>query len=66
MNFIKKDDEANLPKKEQPEMIVDLLRFFLILINEKYENIPNQKLISEIFEKVFPKYKLDSISKKFL
>jgi hypothetical protein len=62
MNFIKKEEEANLTKKEQPESILDLLRFFLLLINEDCENIPNQKLLEEIFEKIYSKFKLDSLS----
>lgn len=63
MNFLKKEEETNLFKKEQPESIPDLLKFFLILINEDYENIVNHKVLEEISEKIYPKYKLDSLSK---
>lgn len=62
MNFLKKEEETNLYKKEQPESIADLLKFFLLLINEDYENIMNNKVLEEIFEKIYPKYKLDSLS----
>lgn len=62
MNFIKKEEEANLNKKEQPDSIMDLIKFFLIVINEDYENIPNQKLLEELFDKIYTKYKLDSLS----
>ena len=62
MNLIKKEDEANIPKKDYPEMIDDLFRFFLLLISEEYEKIPNQKLVEEMFDNVFPKYKIDSLS----
>ena len=55
MNFIKKEDEAILSKKEQPDSIPDLLRFFLLIISEEYENISNQKLLEDLFEKIYPK-----------
>ena len=65
LNFIKKEEETNLPKKEQPDSIPDLLRFFLLLINEDYENLSNPKLLDDLFEKILPKYKMDSLSKFF-
>jgi len=62
LNIIKKDEELIFPKKEQPEAIIDLFRFFLLIIDEKYESIANNIIIEELFERVMPKYKIDSIS----
>jgi len=62
LNFVKKEEEKNLLKKEQNEKIVDVFKFFCILLNENWETLPSNKIIEFFIITVLPKYKLESLS----
>ncbi len=52
-------------KKEQAEKVIDVFKFFCVLVNEKYDNLPNNKIIEFFMTKVLSKYKIENFSKKF-
>ena len=66
LNFIKREEEQSLVKKEQPEQVLDVFRFLLILSNEKYKNLKGNSLKEEFYDKIFSKYKLDNLSKIYI
>lgn len=63
LNFLTKDEESNLCKKEQSEDILDFFRIIYIVLNENYSDIPNNKLIENLFSNVLPKLKVENLSK---
>ncbi len=63
LNFFTKEDENNLCKKEQTEEILDVFRIIYIILNENYSDIPNNKLIENLFNNVMPKLKVENLSK---
>jgi len=52
-------------KKEQAEKIIDVFKFFCILVNENYEILPNNKIIEFFMLKVLPKHKIENFSNLF-
>ena len=66
LNFVKKEEENNLLKKEQNEKIVDVFKFFYILLNENYESLAPNKIIEYFMLTILPKIKVESLSKIFL
>ena len=63
LNFVTKDEEHNLCKKEQPEEILNVFRLIYILINEPYTQIPPQKLIENLTSGIFEKLGAENLSK---
>jgi len=63
LNFVKKEEENNLLKKEQNEKIIDVFRFFCLLLNENHERITKEKIIEFFLLTVLPKYKVETLSK---
>ncbi len=63
LTFVTKDEENNLCKKEQPEEILNVFKIIYTLINEKYDEIPPQKLIENMIINILPKIKVDNLSK---
>ncbi len=64
LNFVTKDEENNLCKKEQPEEILNVFRLVYILLNEPLINIPPQKLIENLTTVVFEKLGVENLSKR--
>jgi len=60
--MIKKEEEANLFKKELHPFITDLFRFLLLLCTDKFHNLSDNDLKADFYEKILPSLKFDSIS----
>ena len=67
LNFITKEEESKLiaTEESQPQQIQNLFILILILLNENYDLIPQNKIISFIFQVIFIKYNVDSIKRLF-
>ena len=64
LNFFNKEEESSLAKKENnPDEILNIFRMIFILLNENYEHIQPNKYIEYLTTKIFPVYKVDSMSK---
>lgn len=63
LNFLTKEDEINLNKQCDLEQIQNLFKLIYILLNEDYESISPQDLITNLITNVLSKYKVESISK---
>ncbi len=64
IKFFKKFDEESLLESEQPEDVLSVFRFALILFDVDYSEIPpNNKLIEYFFNEFLPLYNADSLSK---
>jgi len=66
LNFITKDEEANLMKKEQANEILNIFRCIYIVLNENYEKVPPNKMIEYLFTNLFPKKKIENLKSLFL
>ena len=66
LNFITKDEEGYLIKKEQPQEMISLFTVIYVLLNENYEQIEPQKIISNLFTEIYAKYQVDTIKALFL
>lgn len=62
LNFVTKEEEGNLCKKEQPE-IINVFKLIYILLNESYEELEPQKIIENLIQNLFVKYNVENISK---
>ena len=65
LNFITKDQEVKLLDKDQPDIIIDLIIFLYNIIGESSEEFSGNKLIQNLFENIYKKYSVDSISKLY-
>lgn len=67
LNFITKEEESAIiaTEESQPQQIQNLFILFLILLNENYDLIPKNKIISFFFQVIFIKYNVDSIKRLF-
>jgi hypothetical protein len=64
LNFITKNEEEKIKNlKSNNENINTIIKIIYILINENYDEIKNENLINNLYEILFNKYKIDSISK---
>ena len=64
LNFITKDEELNLSKKEQPNEIINIFKLIYMIVDEEYEYIPQNQIISNFIKVVLPKLKGENLSKK--
>jgi hypothetical protein len=62
-NLITKDQETKLLDNNQPEIILDLMKFIYIILGEEYEHFQGNEIIKNMYETIFPKLKVDSLSK---
>lgn len=62
LNFISKEEESNITKKEQTEEVYNILRLLYIILNEGYQDTPSIKLAERLYMEIFPKYKVDNMS----
>ena len=63
INFLTKEEENNLQKKEQIDDVLDIFRVIYIVLNESFENIQNKDLIENLFVRILPKFKVENLSK---
>ena len=64
LNFISKEEEANLQKNAPPMEVFNVFRFILIMLGEDHQAFPNEKLIETIYGDLMPnKYKVENLSK---
>jgi len=63
LNFVTKEEENNLLKKDQPEEILNVFRLIYILLNEDYKDITPQKIIENLNTKIFARMGVENISK---
>lgn len=66
LNFITKEEEANLLKKEQPIEIQNVFKCLYLVIGESYDGIPANKLIETLLTSIFPRRKIENLSKKII
>lgn len=66
LNFITKEEENNLIKKEQSNEVLNIFRCIYIIINENYEGIPSNKIIENLLLNIFHKRKIENLSKEHL
>ncbi len=62
LNFLKKDEEINLLKKDQSDKIIDIFRYFYLLLNEKFEDLPKNKIIENFMLTILSKLKVENLS----
>jgi len=65
LNFVTKDEEINLSKKDQPEEILNIFRLIYILVNHEYSALPTNKLIENLLTNILPKNNIDCLKKNF-
>ena len=66
LNLVKTLDENELAKKQQPEELIILFRLIYLLIGEKYEMIiPQNDLLQNLIINIYPKLKVENLSKDF-
>jgi hypothetical protein len=63
LNFITKEEENNLMKKEQQNEVLNIFRCIYIIINESYVGIPSNKLIENLIIGIFQRRKIENLSK---
>jgi hypothetical protein len=64
LNFFNKEEEMNLATKENsPEEILNVFRLIFIMLNENVDNVHPNKYIDYLVTEIFPKYKIESMSK---
>jgi hypothetical protein len=63
LNFITREEENNLIKKEQQNEVLNIFRSIYIIINESYEGIPSNKIIENLLIGIFQKRKIENLSK---
>lgn len=64
LNFISKKNSDSLKElKIEDPLLVDLIKLIYILSNESFKQIKKEKLLVNLHEKIFPKLKIDHISK---
>ena len=64
LNFFNKDEENSLAKKEtNPEEILNIFRMIFILMNENFDHIQPNKYKEYLITEIFPKHKINSMSK---
>lgn len=63
LNFVTKDAEMQLLLKIQPAEILDLIKFVYIILDEDYNGINGNELISHLHTNIYPKLKVDCLSK---
>ena len=66
LNFITKEEEIILIKKEYPNEVLNIFRAIYIVINENYSGLPGNKIIDNLINSVIPKRKLENLSKNDL
>lgn len=63
LNFLTREDESNLYKFSHIDQIQYFIRLIYILLNEKYEDIIPENLITNLVNNLFKKYNVDNFSK---
>jgi hypothetical protein len=63
LNFVTKDEESNLSKKEQPNEIINIFRLVYMIVGEEYEQFSPNQIISNFITNLLPKLKADNLSK---
>ena len=65
LNFINKFEKNSLAKKEttNPEEILYIFRMIFILMNENFDHIQPNKYKEYLITEIFPKHKINSMSK---
>jgi len=64
LNFFNKEEENNLVTKENtPEEILNVFRLIFIMLNESVDNVQPNKYIDYLVTEIFPKYKIENMSK---
>ena len=62
MNFIQKEEEINLLKTGHSDQVLTIFKLLFIMLGEEYQSIPLDKLPEKLYNDLFPKYKVDSLS----
>lgn len=66
LNFITKIEEEKIKKlKTNDQNICDLMKIIYLITGEKFEDIPNENLFENLYQKILPKLKISSISNIF-
>lgn len=63
LNFITRDEESNLSKKEQPNEIINIFRLIYMIVDEEYEYLPQNQIIYNFIQVLLPKLKGENLSK---
>ncbi len=63
LNLITENNEIDLCSKSQPFIIINLFTIIYIILGENYLEIPTRNLIINLYQTVFKKYRINSISK---
>ena len=66
LNLITENNEIDLCSKSQPFIIINLFTIIYIILGENYLEIPTRNLIINLYQTIFKKYKINSISKFYL
>lgn len=66
LNFVNKDQEKGLLAKPNPDLILDVIRFIYIVLNEDYSGLEGNSIIENLFDKIYTKYNITSLSKSFI
>jgi len=66
LNFVTKEEESNLVKKDQPIEIINIFKLVYHLLNEDYSDLPQNQIISNLLTNIFPKQKVDNLKSFYL
>lgn len=66
LNFITKTEEDTLQNIQEINCdIVNMIKLIYLMINENFDNISNEDLVSNLFLEILPSHNVDSLSKSF-
>jgi hypothetical protein len=63
LNFVTKEEVANLCKKEQAEEIINIFKLLYIFLKEDFSEIENPRIVENFIQNVLPAKNIDGISK---
>ena len=62
--MVKLEDVKILAKNKEPDnLLVTLYKYIYLFLGHSFDNISNNDIINNFITNIFPKYKLESISK---
>jgi hypothetical protein len=65
LNFLTKEDENSLAISDQSEEIIYLFKLIYLYLNEPYEHLSDQNVISYLINDLEKKYNVENLSKSY-
>ena len=62
LNFVTKDEESNLAKKDQPIEVINIFKIIYMIIDEEYYDLEQNNIISNFLTMIIPRLKQENLS----